>query len=469
MKIKVSFRSKVIGLFLICIICCMLIVAICCRFFLRPLFVNNSRRNMLNYANIVEQTMKNDADNLKSLLEEIETDYLIHTSVIMTDEMDETEIAEDGVSSRKNGVKRAKRWIERYNENTEKSEPYFCEVENSNTETGMLVHIRVSEDGSYIVMNKSIKGIEQDIDLITIFIIIIGISIAIVGTVSFWILLRPSINRLEQMTVITEKMSELDFGERIKCESSDEFGTLAYSVNKLSGELSQRIDELRDEIENRKTLIRNLSHEIKTPITTIRGYAENAQIVVKDNDKLTKYCNIIIDECDSVNDLVACMMDLSKLESDGYSCRLEEIETSEFVENMCRRYVQKLPDIKLKWSAEKTHIMANPYLLERAIGNYFENAVKYGGPDCRIEINFYTKDDRAVFVVGNDGPMIPVEEQDKIWNAFYKQDKARTRNRSYGVGLPFVEQIARLHQGGVEVASKEGWTEFVLWMPYQKM
>lgn len=465
MKIKMSFRSKIIVLFLVCTICCMLIVAVCCRFLLRPLFINNSRKNMLNCADSVEQIIENDADKLKELLDKIETDYLIHTTVIVPEELGDNE-EKNSISSIKTGVSRAKRWIEHYNEKTDKAIPYFEEEGSAQDESATLIHIRVAENGSYIVMNKSIKGIEQDIELVTIFIIIIGISIAIAGTISFWILLRPSMNRLEQITVVTEKMSELDFSERLICTDGDEFGILAHSVNKLSEELSLRIDKLKNELEGRKTLIRNLSHELKTPVTSIRGYAENARIVAKDNNKLVNYCDIIIDECDSVVNLVTSMIDLSKLETDGYLCEMEEISTEDFMENICRKIEQELPDIKMESTVEKTKIIGNAVLLQRAIINYIENAVKYGGVGCQIKTEFKVDGDRAVFSVKNDGPLISEEEQDKIWDVFYKQDKARSRDKSYGIGLSFVTQIAEKHKGGVGVSSRDGWTEFVLWIPY---
>lgn len=465
MKLKMSFRSKIIVLFLVCTVCCMLIVAVCCRFLLRPLFINNSRKNMLNCADSVEQTVKNDADNLKELLDKIETDYLIHTTVIVPDELGENE--EDGiVSSIKTGTNRIKRWIERYKSKADKETSYFAEEENAQDETATLIYIRMTENESYIVMNKSIKGIEQDIELVTIFIIIIGISIAIVGTISFWILLRPSMNRLEQITVVTEKMSELDFNERLLCTDGDEFEILAHSVNKLSEELSLRIDKLKNELESRKTLIRNLSHELKTPVTAIRGYAENAQIVAKDNDKLKRYCDIIIDECESVDNLITGMIDLSKLETDGCLCEMEAISTENFMENICRKIEQELPDIHMEYSVEKTIITGNAILLQRAIMNYIENAAKYGGVGCHIKTTFQVDGDRAVFSVKNDGPLISEEEQEKIWDVFYKQDKARSRDKSYGIGLSFVTQIAEKHRGGVGVSSRDGWTEFVLWIPY---
>lgn len=465
MKLKMSFRSKIIVLFLVCTVCCMLIVAGCCRFLLRPLFINNSRKNMLNCADSVEQTIKNDADNLKELLDKIETDYLIHTTVIVPEELGDNE-EKNSISSIKTGVSRAKRWIEHYNGETEKATPYFEEEGSSQDESATLIHIRVAENGSYIVMNKSIKGIEQDIELVTIFIIIIGISIAIAGTVSFWILLRPSMNRLEQITTVTEKMSELDFSERLICTDGDEFEILAHSVNKLSEELSLRIDKLKNELEGRKTLIRNLSHELKTPVTTIRGYAENAQIAAKDNEKFMRYCDIIIDECDSVDNLVTSMIELSKLETDGYLCEMEEISTEDFMENIYRKMEQELPDINMESNVEEAKIKGNVVLLQRAIINYIENAVKYGGSGCRIKTSFKVDGDRAVFSVKNDGPLISEEEQDKIWDVFYKQDKARSRDKSYGIGLSFVAQIAEKHRGGVGVSSRDGWTEFILWIPF---
>lgn len=468
MKTRIGFRSKIIVMFLICIVCCMLVVAICCRFLLRPLFINNSRKNMLNYADRIKRMLNTDADNIKGLLDEIETDYLIHTTIIFPDELEGNE-EDNTISSTKYGVKSAKYWVERYNEDAEKDVPYFSEVENAKDEYAIFAHVCKLADGSYIVMSKSIRGMEQDIELVTTFIIIIGISIAVVGTISFLRLLRASMNRLEQITRVTEKMSELDFRERLESVGKDEFGVLAHSVNKLSEELSIRIDKLEDELESRKTLIRNLSHELKTPVTTIRGYAENAQIVVEDKDKLMRYCDIIIDECDSVDNLVTSMIALSKLESDSYLCEMEEISTAEFVADICTKVKQELPDMNIESDAERAKITGNVVLLQRAVMNYIENAAKYGGYGCHVKLEFKIDGDKAVFSVKNDGPVISEEEQGKIWDVFYKQDKARSRDRSYGIGLSFVVQIAKKHRGGVGVGSKDGWTEFILWIPYQKV
>ena len=106
-------------------------------------------------------------------------------------------------------------------------------------------------------------------------------------------------------------MSQLDFSEKVNYRSNDEIGTLAESIDHLSDKLRENIEQMQRELERRKALIRNISHEIRTPVTTIRGYAENTQIVGPENKKIMHYSDIIIEECDALDDMVKEILEFS--------------------------------------------------------------------------------------------------------------------------------------------------------------
>ncbi|MBQ8504480.1 MAG: HAMP domain-containing protein [Clostridia bacterium] len=463
---KKSFRLKVVAVFLVGTLLSMIILTFLSSVFLRPIFISNSKKNMESYAVQIDKCLMNNSDDVSSLLSEINMSYGITTHV--TDENGKILHSYTKIKINNSLSGKYRKWINFYYEKDIDENYYFRERLDESDNIKKIIYVGKSTDGKFIIMNKSIKGIEQDIRIVSIFIIIMGVTVAVLGTAVWSIFTKSFTDNIKKMSEITQKMSELNFDEKINHKSNDEIGTLANSIDVLSDELKTSIEGLRDDVERRKRLIRDISHELKTPITTVKGYIENIQVLTQDDKKLKRYCEIAAEECDAIDELVEEMLEMSRLEGDGYVCDMEDVNALEISAIINNKLDNEFRSQKIDIGFDSAVIHCNSTLISRAVINFVKNAVKYGNKDSEIRIRGISEKDRYVFSVTNDGAHISDEEKALLWELFYKTDKARKRDKSYGIGLSMVHRIAELHGGNVGVESEKGKNTFYLWLPLNK-
>lgn len=458
---KFSFRWKVVTIFLAGIIISMMALTLLSNVLLKPVFIINSRNTMLDYAEKLNLCI---TDNTKTeeLLEDINLSYGINTHIANK----KGEII-NSYSKVKVGAVRYKysRYVKQFVERKTKENYIFKTQFDAANNERKIVLVSKASDESFIIMTKAIKGIEQDINIVSVFIMLAGGTVAIMGALVWSVFTKSFTDNMEKMSRITLNMSELNFEEKINYKSKDEIGLLAESIDALSDKLRSSIEGLKNDIEHRKRLVRDISHELKTPITTVKGYLENIQVMTHDDEKLQRYCRIATEECDEINALVEEMLEMSRMEGDGYICDMEMTDTQQIAEIVRNKADAEYPSQEIKMSIEPSEIMCNSVLISRAIMNYVKNAVKYGEKNKVIEITGAVQGEKYIFTVSNSGAEIPVEERDSLWDLFYKNDKSRKRDSSHGIGLAMVKRIAEVHKGGVGVVSKESKNAFYLYVP----
>jgi signal transduction histidine kinase len=276
------------------------------------------------------------------------------------------------------------------------------------------------------------------------------------------------------MSKIAEDISNLNFDRKIEVKTQDELGVLAGSINTVSDKLKVSIEGLKNDIEIQKTLSRNMFHELKTPIGVIKGYAEGLAFGVADSPEMReKYVGIIVNECDRMDSLVVEMLELSKLEAKDYSLQnVEEFELGELIDSVKERLEHTLAEQNISFLYEynsEIRIRANYELLERAINNLISNAVKYNDENKYISLSASENKESIQISVFNTCKGIPQNEIGKIFDVFYKIDKARTRESGgHGLGLSIVKSIIELHQGSISVENKKGGVEFIINLPKNK-
>lgn len=467
-NVKVSFRTRIITMFLAAIIGCMAVMIIGCNLFLRPLFINDSKKSMKRYGAEVCAALESGAeqDEIKSLLDRINNAYMIQTVILSEDKHLLYNENGDGTQNLSKGMEHTIEWL-REEESSKKEAyemPFFKERYDNNYQIKRLFYVQQTSDQKYVIMNKAIKGIEQNIQLVSLFITIMGITVAVIGAISCSFLTRPFTSQMDKISRITHNMSNLNFDEKINYHSQDEIGVLSDSIDEMSEHLKQSIETLQRDLESRKHLVRNLSHELKTPITTIRGYAENTQIVAAENERVQKYCRIMIEECDEMDSLIGEMLEMSRLEC-GDPYEKSQVNTQALFDRIIQKNRIQFPDSQIQYRTDACQIYGNAQLLERAVQNYIQNAVKYGKKDGMIAVEGKMIDRVYMISVTNEGKTIPQEELDNLWDVFYKADKSRKRNKSHGIGLAIVQQIAMILNGGVDVVSRDGKTTFRIWVP----
>jgi len=284
---------------------------------------------------------------------------------------------------------------------------------------------------------------------------------------------------LIKMSEVTEKMSRLDFSKKVKAKRNDEIGRLGKSINNLSDSLNEALVDLNeknrrllDEVEQekkldsiRKSFVSNVSHELKTPISIIQGYAEGLKLMVGDEDKNAgEYCDVIVNETAKMNELVLQLLELSSLESGGNQVRGENINISDFVNEyigsvkivLDEKQIDCITDINSDFVGFGDRIKYNMVL-----NNYVSNAVSHIAGERIIKISAEENGDFIRIFVFNTGEHIRQEDIENIWQSFYRADKSRSRKEGrFGLGLSIVSAICNLHETGYGVENVENGVRF---------
>ncbi len=323
----------------------------------------------------------------------------------------------------------------------------------------LLYRFSLKEDAT-VEIRTQMSHIVNSAKIANRFIIIIASAVLLLALIwVFWF--SRSISRpISKMSEITRKMAELDFSEKLSISSGDEIGRLAASVNTLSGKLDETLEDLRvtnsrlrDEIELERSLdkmrrgfVADVSHELKTPISIIQGYAEGLKLQINADSK-DKYCDIIMDESRRMNKLVLSLLDLSKYESGGIPLNKTAFDIGELAKGLTRR-ITKDKELNVEFSiAENSIALADPDRIEQALKSYLENALSHTEKGGTISVCVSENKPGLLTVsVHNTGSSIPKEEMPRIWESFYRGDKAHNRNGNrFGLGLSIVSAIIKLH------------------------
>ncbi|MCX5779731.1 MAG: HAMP domain-containing sensor histidine kinase, partial [Firmicutes bacterium] len=297
------------------------------------------------------------------------------------------------------------------------------------------------------------------------FFLFTGLLTILMGSGVVYIISRRFTRPILKLNEIAQKMSELDFSEKYVAPHQDELGKLGHSINSLSDQLDKSISELQaanrklqEEIEHerridemRKQFISNVSHELKTPIALIQGYAEGLKVnVIEDEDGKNFYCDVIVDEAVKMNKMVLELLDLSQIEAGYFQLEKEIFDLSPLVQQMVAKYQFVFKEGKISLSPEQLErlmVYADRNRIEQVLTNYLNNALNHVD-DCReIQVTLEKHGSKVRIGVFNTGLPIPEEARDKIFTSFYKVDKARTRAYGgTGLGLSIVRAIMDLHK-----------------------
>ena len=320
--------------------------------------------------------------------------------------------------------------------------------------------------------------IEQNSSLNLVFLVIAGGCALLICLIFAYGVSRWFSRPLIAMAGLADRMSELDFSTKYQGGSTDEIGQLGQSLNRLSAYLEQTIRELRqsneqlaqeikekERIDNmRQEFIVNVSHELKTPIALIQGYAEGLTAGVADDPEDRKYyCDTIADEADHMNKLVMQLLNLSRLELGAEQTYSEDIDLHE----LCAEAVRKTAvlcesrGLTVEYDDTCITVRTDGELLDQVLMNYLSNAIRYTVDGGKIKISAKQTGDCVRLTVFNEGDGLPEEELPKIWEKFYRTDRARTREAGgTGIGLSLVRAIADTLHGSCGVENVEGGIVF---------
>ena len=334
-------------------------------------------------------------------------------------------------------------------------------------------------DDSDLVIRLSVENFKESLSITNKFYAGLAIALIVVITILLIILTRRYTIPMLQLAAISKQMSELDFDVKYDGKHNDELGVLGDSINEMSEKLENTITELKsanielekdikqkEEVDElRKEFISNVSHELKTPIALIQGYAEGLQEGINDNPEDTKYySDVIVDESNKLNKMVNKLMTLNQIEFGSIKTNIERFDIVEVLKALIdrRQILTDKKDIDIILDApEKQDVWGDEFYIEEVITNYLNNAFNHVDDKHIIKVQVVCKNDIVRVSVFNSGKPIPDDELENIWVKFYKVDKARTREYGgSGIGLSIVKAIMDNHGKECGVINHEDGVEF---------
>ena len=254
------------------------------------------------------------------------------------------------------------------------------------------------------------------------------------------------INPLHEISKTARRFANGEVDKRVSICSNDEIGELAKSFN-IMAESLEKVEN------NRREFISNVSHELRSPITSIKGFISGIIDGVIPKDKEGYYLERAYNETQRLTRLINDLLDLSAIESGKLKFKMKKVDINEIIRICIINNEQKLNDkninLEVNFQYEKCFANADEDKMMQVVTNLLDNSVKYCGDCGTIKISNYIKGNKIFTQIYNDGPQIEEEEINKIWDRFYKSDKSRTNKVSTGLGLPIVRMI--LMQQGEEI------------------
>lgn len=313
-------------------------------------------------------------------------------------------------------------------------------------------------NGDMFLLRTALEGIRDSARIANRFLAYVGVLSAMASGLIIWQVSRKVTEPIMELVKISERVAGLDFDVRYSGSASNEISILGDNINHMSEELEKTISELKTannelrkdiqkkkEIEDMRTeFLSNVSHELKTPIALIQGYAEGLQEEInEDQESREFYCSVIIEEAAKMNAMVKKLLVLNQLESGEETITMERFD----IVSLIKSYLQST-EILLRQRGISVRLEQMPpifvwgdeFKVEEVFANYFTNAVNHAENEKQIEISFTSAGNQVRINVFNTGKPIPEESIPRIWDKFYKVDKARTREYGgSGIGLSIVK------------------------------
>lgn len=338
--------------------------------------------------------------------------------------------------------------------------------------TNSLVSV-VVQNSQIVLGFTSMQSIKEAVGVIEIFYKYFYLAAIVIIILLSSVYTRMITSPLKRINKVAMKMGHLDFSEKCVVNSQDEIGSLANSLNFLSSELQHSLNslqsanaKLRQDIDKerkleimRKEFIADVSHELKTPITLIKGYAEGIKDDVFSKEEVDYSLDVIISESDKMGNLVKDMLELSTLESETAVLKAEVCSIGQIIEGTIKKLTPSINEKKIKVHMDLERglkFKGDCFKLEQVVTNFLTNAVRHTNLEGDIWISTKTIEGKGVVSFENSGAHIEEEALSKIWDKFYKEDKSRNRKLGgTGLGLSIVRKIIELHKGEYGVKNTE--------------
>lgn len=290
----------------------------------------------------------------------------------------------------------------------------------------------------------------------------------------FFLLSRRVIRYLEEITFGIQEIAKGNFSHPIKKRSSDELGIVAENINRMALQLQSSIEEEREAERTKNNLITGVSHDLRTPLTSILGfleYIENDRY--KDEVELRHYVNIAYEKSLSLKQLIDDLFEYTRINNADFPLQFAELNISHFLKQLAEEFVPILTakgmDYKIMTDDPRLFVFADGDELVRAYENIMSNAIRYGRKGTTITIDIQGANDEVIVSIINDGESIPNQDLPYIFERFYRVEKSRSQQTGgTGLGLAITKSIIERHGGHISARSNAKHTTFETCLPLRK-
>ena len=344
-----------------------------------------------------------------------------------------------------------------------------------------------SDNQTIVIMSTPVAGLKESVDISNKFLIYVAVIGFIITVIITFLITKMITSPILQLAEISNKMGKLDFTARYMGKRSDEIQTLGQNMNYMSDRLKKAISKLQEanEVlkedikrkeaidEMRKDFIANVSHELKTPIALIQGYAEGLnEGLCEDEESRKYYTEVIMDESEKMNKMVKQLLTLSSIESGNSILHKENFNMTSLTDGVLSSISILIGEKNVKVDFDTSRdvfLYADEFKIEEVVTNYISNAIHHVNDNGTIKIDVSEDESNVYFSVYNTGNQIPEKDLVNVWEKFFKVDKAHSRSYGgSGIGLSIVKAIVEAHGGAVKVVNKSDGVEFGFKIPRMK-
>ena len=283
------------------------------------------------------------------------------------------------------------------------------------------------------------------------------VAVIVAAIIIYYFAKKIIINPLNEINIAARRLARGDVGKRVNITSNDEIGELANSFNVMA-------ESIEESDKNRRDFISNVSHELRSPITSIKGFVAGILDGVIPKDKENYYLNIVYDEIKRLSRLVSDLLDISAMEEGKFKLNMVEFDINILIKQCIAKFDGKIRNkgvnVEVTFGREHEFVYADRDRLIQVLTNIIDNAMKYSNDNGNIKITTNDKGSKVYVSVFNNGPLLKDEELARIWDRFYKSDKARTNKDSTGLGLPIVRLILAQHGEDIWVNNEQDGVRF---------
>ena len=369
-------------------------------------------------------------------------------------------------------------------ESMKNKDTFFVVSANDVNRFKTIIFVGKLPDNKLFIAEKPYGVVYESSKIAEEFIIISGIGTLMIGSILVFFLSGKLTKPILKINHIAKEIAELNFESKVKIRTNDELGALGVSINLISDKLSQSLNELRDanvelkeDIEKerkleqmRKKFVSNVSHELKTPISMIQGYADGLKHDIAKNPEESKYyCDAIIDESEKMSRLIKDLLDLSSYESGVFKVIKSKFDLVKLIQESTAKFLTVLEnkDVKLEIIApDECIINADKLRVEQVIRNFMSNAEKYVDSKGKIIITLNCDHSDVLLQFFNTGESIGEEDTENIWTSFYRvESEIVGANVGTGLGLAIVKAIVEMQKGSCGVTNEEAGVSFWVSLP----